>query len=134
MKKLIQKITTAFMVVMMGFGMVAPALQTAPAYAEKYGESQRAAILTGCAEEEGTEEGNGKGIMCVVRLVVNIMSVLVGVVGIIGIVIVGIQYLTAGGNEDQTRKAKRRLFEIIIGLVAYAFIYAIAQWILPTLG
>lgn len=138
MKKLIQKITTAIMVVMMGFGMVAPALQTVPAYADgvkdKYGESQRAAILTGCADEEGTEEGNGKGIMCVVKLVVNIMSVLVGVVGIIGIVIVGIQYLTAGGNEDQTRKAKRRLFEIIIGLVAYAFIYAIAQWILPTLG
>ena len=134
MKKVIQKITAAIMVFMMGVGMVAPALQATPAYADKYGESERAAILTGCADAEGTEGGNGKGIICVVQLVVNIMSVLIGVVGVIGIVIVGLQYLTAGGNEEQVRKAKRRLFEIIIGLVAYAFVYALAQWILPTLG
>ena len=133
MKKLIQKITTAIMVVMMGFGMVAPALQTVPAYADtegKYGEGEKTAILKSCNDDNG----KGSSIVCVIQLVVNIMSVLIGVVGIIGIVIVGLQYLTAGGNEEQTRKAKRRLFEIIIGLVAYAFVYAIAQWILPTLG
>jgi type IV secretory pathway VirB2 component (pilin) len=59
------------------------------------------------------------------------MSILVGVLAVIGIVIVGIQYMTAGGNEEQTRKAKRRLFEIVIGIVAYILMYALLKWLLP---
>lgn len=134
MKKIVQKIFTAIMVFMMGLGLVAPALQTAPVYADSekgaYGESDKAAILKNCA---GEEAGGGESIGCVIKLVVNIFSILVGIAGIIGIVVVGIQYITAGGNEEQTRKAKRRLFEIIIGLVAYAAVYALAQWLLPSL-
>lgn len=72
-----------------------------------------------------------KGIQGVIMLVVNILSVLIGVVGVIGIVVVGIQYMTAGGSEEKTRKAKRRLFEIIIGLAAYAAGYALLSWLLP---
>jgi len=90
--------------------------------------SANAAILTGCA---GVEAGNGEGIKCVVLLVVNIMSVLVGILGVIGIVVVGLQYLTAGGNEEQTRKAKRRLFEIVIGIILYVLIAALLNWLLP---
>ena len=60
------------------------------------------------------------------------MSIGVGILGVLGIVIVGIQYLTAGGNEEQTRKAKRRMFEIVIGLVAYVLVYAFLKFLLPT--
>lgn len=74
---------------------------------------------------------SNKGIQGVIMLVVNILSVLIGIVGVIGIVYVGIQYMTAGGNEEKTRKAKRRLFEIIIGLAAYAAGYAFLSWLLP---
>ena len=66
-----------------------------------------------------------------VQTILDIMTVGVGVLGIIGITIVGIQYLTAGGSEDKTRKAKRRMFEIVIGLVAYVLIYAILKWLMP---
>lgn len=72
-----------------------------------------------------------KGIPGVIQLVVNILSILVGVVGVIGIVVVGIQYMTAGGNEEKTRKAKRRLFEIVIGIAAYAVGYMLLSWLLP---
>ena len=75
--------------------------------------------------------GNSLDIQGVIMLVVNILSVLIGVVGVIGIVVVGIQYMTAGGNEEKTRKAKRRLFEIVIGLAAYAAGYALLSWLLP---
>ena len=132
MKKVIQKIFTAIMVLALGAGLVAPALQAAPVYADENADQPKAqaAILTGCA---GEENGKGGGIICVVRLVVNILTILVGIAGVIGIVIVGIQYITAGGSEEQTRKAKRRLFEIVLGLVAYAAVYGLAQWILPSL-
>lgn len=138
MKKVIQKIFTAVMVLAMGVGLVAPALQAAPVYADTesesnqpgYGEGERkAAILHECAGKDSGKESIG----CVIELVVNILTILVGIAGVIGIVIVGIQYITAGGSEEQTRKAKRRLFEIVLGLVAYAAVYGLAQWILPSL-
>ena len=83
------------------------------------------AILTDCGNDPN-------GVECILKLVVDIMSIGIGILGVIGIVIVGLQYLTAGGNEEKTRKAKQRMFEIIIGLVAYVAIYAILRWLLPS--
>ena len=85
------------------------------------------AILKSCGDKDDSEEG----IKCVLELVVDIMTIGIGVLGVLGITIVGIQYLTAGGNEEKTRKAKRRMFEIVIGLVAYVIIYALLKWLLP---
>ena len=80
------------------------------------------------AVETAILDGN-QGVEGVVRLVVDVMSVGVGILGVIGISIVGIQYLTAGGNEEQTRKAKRRMYEIVLGLVLYAALYAVLKWL-----
>ena len=124
MKKFTKNVLAFVTAIVMSLGLVAPAINATPVYAA----TEKAAILKDCA---GEEKGGGEGIKCVVILVVNILSVLVGIVGIIGIVIVGIQYLTAGGNEEQTRKAKRRLFEIVIGLMAYAVMAAFLNWLLP---
>lgn len=125
MKKTIQKFASLFVAFLMGIGLVAPALTPAPVYAA---DQAQAAILTGCAS---AEDGHGEGVKCIVLLVVNILSVLVGIIGIIGIVVVGIQYLTAGGSEEQTRKAKRRLFEIILGIALYILIAALLNWLIP---
>ena len=125
MKKLTQKILPIITSILMMMGLVAPAFTATPVYAA---DKADAAILKDCAAEEG---GEGKGIICVVKLVANIMSVLIGIVGVIGIVVVGIQYLTAGGNEEQTRKAKRRLLEIVVGIGVYALAYGLLNWLLP---
>lgn len=78
------------------------------------------AILDGCATPQD-----------ILMLVVRIMTVAIGIIGAIGITIAGIQYITAGGNEEQTRKAKRRIFEIVIGFLAYALIYAALTFLVP---
>ena len=65
---------------------------------------------------EVCDNGHGDSVYNMLTLIVNIMSVGIGILAVIGITVVGIQYLTAGGNEEQTRKAKRRIFEIVIGL------------------
>lgn len=77
------------------------------------------------------DDGQGSSIENILNLVIDIMTIGIGILGVVGISIVGIQYLTAGGNEEQTRKAKRRLLEIVIGLAAYAVIYAALKWLLP---
>ena len=87
------------------------------------------AILTDCGSKDG-----GEGVICIINLVVNILSVGVGILGVVAISVVGVQYLTAGDSEEKVRTAKRRLFEIVIGLAAYAVIYALLQWLLPGFG
>lgn len=77
------------------------------------------------------DDGKGCGVYTVLNTVVDILSIGVGILGVVGITIVGIQYLTAGSNEQQTAKAKRRMAEIVVGLIAYAALYAFMQWLLP---
>ncbi len=78
--------------------------------------------------------GHGESVVAVLDLVVNIMTVGIGILGVVGISVVGIQYLTAGGSEEKTRKAKRRMLEIVIGLAAYVLIYAVVKWLMPYFG
>ncbi|MBR3321398.1 MAG: hypothetical protein IKG04_05720 [Exiguobacterium sp.] len=78
------------------------------------------AILDGCATPTD-----------ILMLVVRIMTVGIGIIGAIGITVSGIQYITAGGNEEQTRKAKRRIFEIVIGFLAYVLLYAVLSFLVP---
>ncbi len=77
------------------------------------------------------DDGEGSSVTDTLNLVVDIMTIGIGILGVIGITIVGIQYLTAGGSEEKTRKAKRRMFEIVIGLVAYVVLYAFVKWLIP---
>lgn len=81
-------------------------------------------ILTTCGEDPN-------GVVCILNLVINIMSIGVGILGLIGITVVGIQYLTSSGNEEKARKARKRLLEIIIGIATYAVAYGLLWWVLP---
>ncbi len=123
MKKIISLIF-AFVLSLSSLAM--PVMADNNSSSEKLG-SENANILKGCADSDN-------GIMCILELVVDIMSIGVGILGVVGISIVGVQYLTAGGSEEKTRKSKRRMFEIIIGLAAYAVIYAFLKFLLPGFG
>lgn len=81
-----------------------------------------------CPTNETDENAAIKEIL---QIIINIMSIGIGILGVVGITITGIQYLTAGGSEEKTKKAKRRMFEIILGLVAYVLIYAFLLWLIP---
>ena len=123
-----KKILLAAITLIMGFSAYSiPASATNGA--QTFG--LEAAILKDCANREEASS-NGDGINCILELVVDVMTIGIGILGVLGITIVGIQYLTAGGSEEKTRKAKRRMFEIVIGLVAYVVIYAFLKWLLPS--
>ncbi len=77
------------------------------------------------------DDGKGGTIKDVLQLVVEIMSIGIGILGVLGITIVGIQYLTAGGSEEKTRKAKRRMLEIVIGIIAYVLFTAFLSFLIP---
>ena len=124
MKKIICAIVT---VVMSVFMIIIPLTVHSPAFADQEGENcYKGAILSTC-----DPNSDGSGISEVLKIAIRVFTVAIGVLAAIGITITGVQYLTAGGNEEQTRKAKRRLFEIVIGLAAFVLIYAVLSWLLP---
>lgn len=119
-----KKIITAIISLILGLSLV-----TVPVYAECPEGCVETAILG--ENHCSCDDGKGGGIIHILELVVEIMTVGIGILAAIGIGVAGVQYLTAGGSEEQTRKAKRRIFEIVIGLAAYVLIYALLYFLLP---
>ena len=125
-----KRIITAIIAIILGGFMV-----TAPVFAEACtcadgSKGVKTAIL-GDENHCSCDNGSGSSVVHIFKLVINILSAAVGIVAAIGITIVGIQYLTAGGSEEKTRKAKRRMFEIVIGIIIYVLLYALLDWLLP---
>lgn len=75
--------------------------------------------------------GGKEGIMELLKLVVKILFYGLGAAAVVGVVIAGIMYLTARDNEQQVTKAKTRLLEIVIGLVAWALMYTVLYFLIP---
>ena len=129
MKKIITLI-----IIILGFSFI-----NIPVYAAKKGDACTCAdgrtgvvtvdtsILSSCDCDGGNKGG---AITNTLKLVIDIMSIGIGILGVVGISVVGIQYLTAGGNEEKTKKAKRRLFEIVLGLVVYVAFAVLMNWLL----
>lgn len=76
--------------------------------------------LFGCIEDK-----ESSAMFTILGIVLNVLTVGVGVLGVLGIVISGVQYLTARDNEAQMAKARKRILEVIIGLIVYAVMYLV---------
>lgn len=102
-----------------------------PVFAEESNKNNCVETVIIGGENHEVCDTDGQSIFALLHLVIEIMTIGVGILGVIGISVTGIQYLTAGGSEEKTRKAKRRMFEIIIGLAIYATFFVIMQWVTP---
>lgn len=80
------------------------------------------------------DDGHGSAMKAVVNLVLQVLTYGVGIGGVLGIVISGIQYLTARDNEAQAAKARRRILEVVIGLIVYAVMYVVLNFLLIPSG
>lgn len=62
---------------------------------------------------------------------ITLLSALVGLVVTISIVIGGIQYSSSAGDPQAATAAKNRIRNAIIALVAFIFLYAFLQFLVP---
>lgn len=76
------------------------------------------------------DAANG-GISGLLTLAIDILSAGIGVVAVGGVVYGAILYTTAGGSMDQTKKAKSIIFNVVIGLVAYALMLSFLNFLIP---
>ena len=98
--------------------------------ADKCGEGQ---VETSILGENGCADvgQNGEGIFSVLNIVLTVMTYGVGILATVGIVSAGYQYLTAKDDVSQMQKAKSRIFQVVIGLVLYALLWLILEFLLP---
>lgn len=118
-----KKILAMVMAVAMIFGFALFAPQNI--YATECGGVETSVIDCNDSGEDGG------GIFAILLIVLNVLTFGVGIAGTLGIVIAGIMHLTARDDQGQLVKAKNMLINIVIGLVAYAVMWAFLQWLLP---
>lgn len=118
-----KKILAMVMAVAMIFGVVF-------ALPQKTFAAECGGVPTSVIDCEDSGE-NGGGIFAILLIVLNVLTFGIGIAGTLGIIIAGIMYLTARDDQGQLVKAKNMLINIVIGLVAYAVMWAFLQWLLP---
>lgn len=62
--------------------------------------------------------------------VINIMVAGVGILAVAGIVYGSILYTTAGGSQEQVKKAMGIFTNTAIGVIAFALMYVLLQWLI----
>jgi hypothetical protein len=92
-----------------------------------------------CKETEFNCDGFSSQIECVqnnpivktLLSIVNFLTVGVGAVVIIMVIIAGIQYSTAQADPQKVAAAKKRISNALMALLAYLFLGAFLQWVVP---
>lgn len=77
------------------------------------------------------DDCHGSAIMKLLVLAIQILSGLVVVLAVVGVIICGYQVLTSSGDVNKLSKAKKRLSNIVIGLVAYAVMFIALDFLIP---
>lgn len=66
-----------------------------------------------------------------INFLINVLAAVVGVGAVAMLVFAGVQYTTAGDKPDQVEAAKKKIGAVVIGLVAFIFLYAFLNWLIP---
>lgn len=74
---------------------------------------------------------DGGAIFKIVSFFLKTVSMGVLVLAVIGIIICGVTILTAGSEPAKVARGKRRLIETVIGIVVYALMFTIINFIIP---
>jgi hypothetical protein len=87
-------------------------------------------INSNCKTGGITDQQAADRINNIIRLVINIFSILVGVVAVIMIIIGGLKYITSGGDSSNVTGAKNTILYAVVGLVVVAMAQFIVRFVL----
>lgn len=101
----------------------------------KAGESCCGGVVTSIisCDQKGGKSGDPSksGVWGLLLLGINILTAGVGIAAVGGIVVGSYMYMTAGGSPDRVKKANIFLTNTILGVVVYAAMYALLNFIIP---
>lgn len=102
---------------------------TTPAAALKCGGVETSVIA--CDQDNKSGELEDNGIWGLLLITLNIMTAGVGVLAVGGIVYGAILYTAAEDKADQIKKATNIITNVVIGLVAFALMWAGLNFLIP---
>lgn len=62
---------------------------------------------------------------------ITLLTVSIGVIAAISLVVAGVQYASAGSDPGKVQKAKDRIGKTLLGVLAYLFLFAFLNYIVP---
>jgi Type IV secretion system pilin len=62
---------------------------------------------------------------------INMLTVAFGIIAVISIILGGIQYSTSEGDPQKASKAKNRLANTVLAILAYSVMYGFLQFLVP---
>lgn len=83
------------------------------------------------AAETKTTDVKKTGIYLFLIWVLNIMTAGVGVAAVGALIYAGVLYASAGGGSEQIVKSKKIITDVVIGIVAYALMFLVINWLVP---
>jgi hypothetical protein len=86
--------------------------------------------LINCSQTGGGGVENS-GLWGILLIVINVMTAGVGVLALAGIVYGAVLYTSAGGSSEQIKKARTIFTNVVIGVLAFAGMYTLLQFIVP---
>ena len=121
-----KKIATAFATLAFSALLVVPVLAADPIPSITQGDALGVnyGVYTGLGQ---------KDIRVTVANIINVALGLLGIVAVVIILIGGFEWMTAGGNEEKTGEAKKRIVAGVIGLAIILSAYAIASFVINSL-
>lgn len=76
-------------------------------------------------------QGNCDLINTYINPAIKVLSIIVGIVVVLSIILGGVQYSTSEGDPQKAANAKSRITKTVLALVAYLFLYAFLQFLIP---
>lgn len=102
-----------------------------PTYFAATAKEQSCNALQSISPDGGScDQSTGRSAGELMKLVINLLSLVAGIVAVIMLIVSGFKYVTSQGDSNQIASAKRSLIYAIAGLVVVAFSQAIVQFVL----
>lgn len=87
--------------------------------------------IISCKQDNTGNDYTNTGLWGILLIAVNILTAGVGVVALAGIVYGAILYTSAGGNQEQVKKAITIFTNVVIGVIAFAGMWALLNFLIP---
>jgi hypothetical protein len=84
-----------------------------------------------CDQKGTTGAVEDSGVWGIMLLAINILTAGVGIAAVGGIVYGAILYTSAGGSQEQVKKAMGIITNVVIGVVAYAVMFSGLNFLIP---
>lgn len=87
-------------------------------------------VCDGIDATGGSCATSGSELNDIVKLAINLLSVIAGIIGVVMLIIAGIKYITSQGDSGQVKSAKSALIYAVVGLVVAALSQTIVRFVL----